>query len=372
MPAARLNYKDWADEVLRAIHEREVEGNVGATILALTEMADGYRAEGKEKEPEAIRCCQEALELVRNPELDVITDFDVKYSEAFIQLYMGTVYLTSADLDNAVASYRQSQTLFKERSKPYSEGVAWMALGIAHHIRAQDGHADKFLRWREALTAYQRSLSVFEKLSAPLRDEVSFRLSMVREQYQRDLEDHCRAERERKRMAARGRVIPFEPRERPSLSSIPVVARIAASLEFTLAEENITDEIIMLDEDHARNATYALQVQGDSMINAHIADGDYVLIRSQERVENNEIAAIVVPQVDDEATLKEFYADEEGRHYRLRPLNDQEPLIIVIPNPEDEKAILQLYARRKTKTSPIVGTTPIVVGKLVGVLRCFR
>ena len=55
-------------------------------------------------------------------------------------------------------------------------------------------------------------------------------------------------------------------------------------------------------------ADFCLKAKGDSMINARIMDGDIVFIRQQPEVENGEIAAVAI---DDEATLKRFYRDEE-------------------------------------------------------------
>lgn len=55
-------------------------------------------------------------------------------------------------------------------------------------------------------------------------------------------------------------------------------------------------------------ADFCLKAKGDSMINARIMDGDVVFIRRQPVVENGEIAAVAI---DDEATLKRFYRDEE-------------------------------------------------------------
>ena len=63
---------------------------------------------------------------------------------------------------------------------------------------------------------------------------------------------------------------------------------------------------------------YALEVQGDSMIDALINDGDIVLMRHQERVENGELAAVWL-QDEEETTLKRFYL--EGGRVRLQPAN---------------------------------------------------
>lgn len=61
---------------------------------------------------------------------------------------------------------------------------------------------------------------------------------------------------------------------------------------------------------------FALKVTGDSMIEAGILDGDFVLIRKQDTAENGDI---VVALVDDEATLKTFYRERNG--VRLEPAN---------------------------------------------------
>ena len=69
---------------------------------------------------------------------------------------------------------------------------------------------------------------------------------------------------------------------------------------------------------------FALHVKGDSMINAHILDGDIVIVEQTPVASNGEI---VVALIDDEATVKRFYK-ENGR-FRLQPENDEyEPIIV--------------------------------------------
>lgn len=69
---------------------------------------------------------------------------------------------------------------------------------------------------------------------------------------------------------------------------------------------------------------FCLRAKGDSMIGARIHDGDMVLIREQERVENGEIAAVII---EDEATLKRVYYDEENDEISLYPENpDYRPM----------------------------------------------
>lgn len=68
---------------------------------------------------------------------------------------------------------------------------------------------------------------------------------------------------------------------------------------------------------------FALHVKGDSMINAHILDGDIVIVEQTPVADNGEI---IVALIDDEATVKRFY--KENGHFRLQPENDNYKPII--------------------------------------------
>jgi repressor LexA len=66
---------------------------------------------------------------------------------------------------------------------------------------------------------------------------------------------------------------------------------------------------------------YVLRVRGDSMVDAHIADGDFVVIRPQQTARNGDI---VVAQVEENSvTLKRFFKEKTG--FRLQPANAQYP-----------------------------------------------
>ena len=67
-----------------------------------------------------------------------------------------------------------------------------------------------------------------------------------------------------------------------------------------------------------------LKVRGDSMINAGILDGDYILVKQQNTADNGDM---VVALIDEEATVKTFY--KEKGYYRLQPENPAyEPIIV--------------------------------------------
>ena len=85
--------------------------------------------------------------------------------------------------------------------------------------------------------------------------------------------------------------------------SIPVIGRIAAGMPI-LAVANREDELPVDPSVFGHEDCFALRVQGDSMIEAHIEDGDLAIIRPQSHVESGQIAAVIVEDVLHEATLK--------------------------------------------------------------------
>ncbi len=97
---------------------------------------------------------------------------------------------------------------------------------------------------------------------------------------------------------------------------IPVLGRVAAGVPIT-AQEDIEGEFVLPNAFVPRASdAFMLRVQGDSMVEAAILDGDLILVRPQRVAENGEI---VVAMLDGEATVKRFYR-EPGR-IRLQPEN---------------------------------------------------
>lgn len=104
---------------------------------------------------------------------------------------------------------------------------------------------------------------------------------------------------------------------------IPIVGNVAAGLPI-LAEQNILSYFPIPEDKLPANPVFMLNVKGDSMINAGIFDGDYILIECQKTARNGEV---VVALIDDSATVKTFY--KEADHIRLQPENDAlEPIIV--------------------------------------------
>ncbi len=96
--------------------------------------------------------------------------------------------------------------------------------------------------------------------------------------------------------------------------SVPLVGEVAAGTPL-LAEENI-EETVPLPEDMAGESSFILRIKGESMIEAGILDGDYVVVRQQNTATDGDI---VVALLGDEATVKTFY--KESDRIRLQPEN---------------------------------------------------
>ena len=118
---------------------------------------------------------------------------------------------------------------------------------------------------------------------------------------------------------------------------VPVVGSIAAGAPI-LAEENVSTYFPLPTDIVGEGDLFTLEVVGDSMIDAGILNGDWVVVRSQPAVEQGEFAAALI---DGEATVKEFFRDDSG--------------IYLLPhNPAYD---------------PIDGTHAIIMGKVVSVMR---
>ncbi|NLU52934.1 MAG: transcriptional repressor LexA [Clostridiaceae bacterium] len=107
------------------------------------------------------------------------------------------------------------------------------------------------------------------------------------------------------------------------IDNIPVLGKITAGKPI-LAVENI-EETFPVPVQYLENSTsFMLKVKGDSMINAGILDGDYIIVKQQNTANNGDM---VVALIDDEATVKTFYKEKD--YFRLQPENPAyEPIIV--------------------------------------------
>lgn len=107
---------------------------------------------------------------------------------------------------------------------------------------------------------------------------------------------------------------------------VPLVGQIAAGTPI-LAEQNIEDTFPIPERFVGDGTTFMLTVKGESMIEAGIMDGDYILVEKQNTVRNGDIVAAMVDGFESEATVKTFY--KEDGHIRLQPENRTMSPIIV-------------------------------------------
>lgn len=121
---------------------------------------------------------------------------------------------------------------------------------------------------------------------------------------------------------------------------LPIVGKVTAGLPI-LAEENVEDFFPVPVEFVGNADAFMLVVKGDSMINAGILDGDYVIVRQQPVAKNGDI---VVALLNDEATVKTFYKEKD--YFRLQPEN---PYLM-----------------------PIIVKELSILGKVIGVFRAIR
>ena len=121
-------------------------------------------------------------------------------------------------------------------------------------------------------------------------------------------------------------------------NGLPLLGQVAAG-EPILAEENVEEYIEVPDVIGGEDGDYILKVRGESMVEAGIFEGDYVVVRPADDAVNNEIVVALVG--DEEATVKRFF--READHIRLQPENET--------------------------MEPIRTTEATVLGKVVGVFR---
>ena len=118
---------------------------------------------------------------------------------------------------------------------------------------------------------------------------------------------------------------------------VPLVGRIAAGAPIT-AEQHVEDVMRLPERLTGSGNLFMLEVHGDSMIDAAICDGDYVVVREQNEATNGDIVAALL---DNEATVKTFR--KENGHVWLMPHNPA--------------------------YSPIDGSHAKIMGKVVTILR---
>ena len=136
---------------------------------------------------------------------------------------------------------------------------------------------------------------------------------------------------------------------RPASAGIPLLGNVAAGSPTQAIEQ---DERLEYDSLFGGTNHFALKVRGQSMIEDHIEDGDYVVIRKAETAENGER---VVAMIDNEVTLKRFYKEKD--FIRLEPANgEMDPIMRV--------AAIQTSPRFADPTANLAALEPVVLAAL--------
>lgn len=132
-------------------------------------------------------------------------------------------------------------------------------------------------------------------------------------------------------------VLPTFEQSSEDLAKVPLVGRIAAGSPIA-AEQSIEDVMTLPRQLVGKGDLFMLRVKGDSMVDAAICDGDWVVVRTQNTAQNGDIVAALL---EDEATVKTFR--QRDGHTWLLPQN--------------------------TQYEPILGDQATIMGKVVSVLR---
>ena len=130
-----------------------------------------------------------------------------------------------------------------------------------------------------------------------------------------------------------GALMGWESENKKSIGNLPMLGEISCGTPRFVVEEQDGSY-----SSHTADADFCLRAHGDSMIGARIYDGDIVFIRSQESVNDGEIAAVII---DDEATLKRvYYYPNEGK---------------LVLSPENPKYAPLIYEGKELESIKIIG-----------------
>jgi len=227
-------------------------------------------------------------------------------------------------------------------------------------VRKSKGITEKHIKVLEFLTDYQnkngRPPSIRE-----IGEKVKISSTSVVNYYLDQLEKMGYLERDER--VSRGLRLTEKVSEVVQIATdmlrVPVLGPIAAGIplpELQPGANYITDneaEAVdiarsLLPSKERGDGLYALQVRGDSMIDAMINDGDIVVMKPANEARNGEMVAVWLPR-DNEATLKDFFKEKD--RYRLQPANPtMKPIYIKKTEPLEIKGKVVMVIRRMEKS----------------------
>lgn len=287
--------------IVDLLAQRKEERKSAAWTLLLSE---GHDLCNENKAIQARQSYDQALKL--SDDLAAVNDKDANRLKATALTCIGAMYLCRKEADSAIVRFRQSVGIFEQDGDKYGQAVALFALAQAHETQKQ---------WPETFRYYEWSQRVLSHLNS---DSTTIYLRQQVEKRHSEAIDHW--EKTPKTSAP----------VREMLGFLPIFGRIPAGdpriISESVADYIETDRLIINDRLYyvatssspklrlrfSPFATYiAFRVNGDSMNNAGIDDGDYVILRTNSAPgtepvpESGEIVAVTLPE-EETATLKRF------------------------------------------------------------------
>jgi len=276
-------------------------------------------------------------------------------------MYLGQCYESCLELDKATQAYQRSADFLSSAEDVLLKKVRALqsALGQriqqiateARNARSAGEHAQSQGNWEEARQAYEKSESLFRQIG----DNVA--VQQLQTQIQEVLRQEQRARAAASAEGKRGKAYPTTV----TLPLFPIVGRIPAgslreAIELNLGHA-LADEVWIEGKryrleplgDRANstlqwqhwNNYFMLQVRGESMEEANIRDGDYLILEKREDAADRAIVAILV---DGQVTLKRLFCKPD--HLFLKPENPTQIPIVVIENAALKESIHQSYAEQ--------------------------
>jgi len=143
-----------------------------------------------------------------------------------------------------------------------------------------------------------------------------------------------------RRFKGRARAIEIIESQDVGAYDVPMLGLIAAGTPIEALE--VPDSLSIPEDMLGRGRTFSLQVNGDSMIEDGIHDGDYIIVESRNEARDGEIVVALVDGT--EATVKRLY--HEGEHIRLQPSNrEMEPIVVSATDVEIRGVVIGLIRK---------------------------
>jgi SOS-response transcriptional repressor LexA len=305
---------------------------------------------------------------------------------------LGIVYGSLAQMEKASQSYQEGVEILSSLRDPLTEKVSiWQSkLGQlleehadrARSYQKQGEDCEAQGQWSEARKYYNSALELFQHLGDNRAiSEIQAKLQKVIRQEQSSVAAENPPAVD-KQQPTRGEQPPSVPWT--TLRLVPVVGRVPAgslreAIEANLGDvqvgevlidgkrysvESLGDKAVSEVRLRPGSTYFALQAKGESMEDANVADGDYVLFESQEDAADRDI---VVMLIDGQTTLKRFF--QKLDHVFLQPENPEESPIVITESDELVKNLQEQYGDHKPPVEIKLASNVRVMGKALSVFK---